>query len=43
MAMVEVVLKKAIGIKVRLGQQPCFFFIIERGWKKSNVDHSSTS
>ncbi len=35
MAIVEVVSKKTLGIRVRLGQQPCFFFIAEKGWKKT--------
>lgn len=39
MAIVEVVSKKTLGFKVRLGQQSCFFFITEKGWKKALFFH----
>jgi hypothetical protein len=35
--MVEVVFRKVLGIRVRSGYQPCFFFIIE-GVEESSVD-----
>jgi len=40
--MVKVVFRKALGIRVRSGYQPCFFSLL-KGVEESSADRSSTS